>query len=71
MIDGTFFINLGSITYAYKAQRMLVEAGIKASIGKSTSKSGRMGCSYGINVQSSNRDTVFRMLAQNSIKYYV
>lgn len=70
MINGTLLINVGSITYAYKAQKLLLDSGIPSTIGKSTAKGGGMGCSYGLNVKADCKNEVMRLLSQHNIKYF-
>ncbi|MBR6633925.1 MAG: DUF3343 domain-containing protein [Clostridia bacterium] len=62
----TYFINLGSITFAHKAQKLLEKNGISATVGKLPSSYD--GCSYGIYVKDRKKDEVTLMLRASSIK---
>ena len=55
------FAELGSVTYAMKAQKALAVAAIPSTVVKSESSSSRRGCVYGIRfscLQESNVRTV-------------
>ncbi len=64
--NNTSFINLGSITYAHKAQKFLEERGFSAAVGKVPSAS--YGCSYGIYVKSRKKDEATLLLRASSFK---
>lgn len=64
--DG-FFINLGSVTMAHKAKKILTEHSIKSDVGKkSLSSSG--GCTFGIYVRERKREEVIGLLRAYSVK---
>lgn len=61
-----YFIDLGSVTHAHKAQRLLEQNGISASVGKKTSP--QRGCSYGVYVKGRKKEEVTLLLRASSIK---
>ncbi|MBE6651144.1 MAG: DUF3343 domain-containing protein [Ruminococcaceae bacterium] len=63
--DG-FFIELGSITQAHKAQKILEKNGISSNVGKLPSQS--RGCSYGIYVSGRKKEEVALLLRASSVK---
>lgn len=62
---GGFFIELGSITNAHKAQRVLEQNGISSEVIKVPSSS--RGCSYGIRGRGKKEEAVL-FLKASSIK---
>lgn len=63
--DG-FFIELGSITQAHKAQKVLEKNGITSNVGKLPSQS--VGCSYGVYVSDRKKEEVTLLLRASSVK---
>ena len=63
--DG-FFIELGSITQAHKAQKVLEKNGITSNVGKLPSQS--EGCSYGVYVSDRKKEEVTLLLRASSVK---
>lgn len=62
----SFFINLGSITIAHKAQKLLEQNGIKSKVDKKPSA--ERGCSYGVYVKGKKKEEVTLLLRASSIK---
>ena len=63
-----YFINLGTVTYAHKAQKILEANSIKSVVGKISDTSGNRGCSYGVYVKSQKKDEATLLLRASSIK---
>lgn len=62
----SYFLNLGSVTLAHKAQKLLENNGISATVGKVPSRD--KGCSYGIHVKGRKKEDVILLLRASSIK---
>lgn len=60
------FLNLGSVTQAHKAQKLLEENGISATVGKVPSRD--RGCSYGVHVKGRKKEEVILLLRASSFK---
>ena len=60
------FLNLGSVTFAHKAQKLLEQNGISATVGKVPS--GDRGCSYGVHVKGRRKEDVILLLRASSFK---
>ena len=63
-----FFLDLGTITYAQKAKRLLDSNGIDSTVGKSVSKNMGEGCSYGVFVKGRKKEEVILMLRSQGYK---
>ena len=63
-----YFINLGTVTYAHKAQKILEENSIKSVVGKISDTISNRGCSYGVYVKSQKKDEATLLLRASSIK---
>ena len=61
------FAELGSVTYAMKAQRALAEAAIPSTVVKAESSSSRRGCVYGIRFSCLQENNVRTVLANARI----
>lgn len=61
--DRDCYAELGSMTYAMKAQKALAAAAIPATIIKSESSSSRHGCTYGIRFSCQQENNVRTVLA--------
>ncbi len=57
------FAELGSVTYAMKAQKALSAAAIPSTVVKSESSSSRRGCTYGIRFSCLQENNVRMVLA--------
>ncbi len=64
--QNSYFLELGSITQAHKAQKLLQEKGIVSTVGKKPSSS--RGCSYGIHVKGRKKEEVTLLLRASSVK---
>lgn len=64
--DDSFFINLGSLTLAHKAQKILSENSINATVGK-TSRASSGGCSWGLYIKGRKKEEVTMLLRAYSI----
>lgn len=62
----SFFLDLGSMTQAHKAQKLLEERGISSKVGKM--QSGIGGCSYGLYVKNKRKEEVTLLLRASSVK---
>lgn len=67
--DG-FYIDLGTITYAQKAKRLLDDNGIASTVGKGVGRSMGEGCSYGVFVRGRNKEEVLLLLRSSGYKIY-
>ena len=56
---------IGSITYASKAQKLLIDNAIPASIGK---VSGKSGCAYGVYFSCAHMGNVQTLFQKNGIR---
>ena len=56
---------IGSVTYATKAQRLLLENAIPASIGK---VSGKSGCAYGVYYPCAHQTNVQSLFQKNGVR---
>ncbi|MBQ5801145.1 MAG: hypothetical protein IIW20_04585 [Clostridia bacterium] len=65
--DDGFFINLGTLTIAHKAEKFLKENKIKTTVGKKALLSSD-GCSWGVFVSGSRKDEVITLLRTASFK---
>ena len=61
-------IVLSSVTYAIKAQKLLLYKGIRSELNKSSTVKAVRGCGYGIKVKSEQIDEATAVLAANGIK---
>lgn len=61
--NGNCFAELGSVTYAMKAQKALAAAAIPSTVIKSESSSSRRGCTYGIQFSCRQEKNVQTVLA--------
>lgn len=57
------FVELGSVTYAMKAQNALSAAAIPSTVMKSESSSSRRGCTYGLRFSCLQENNVRTVLA--------
>ncbi|MBQ7897002.1 MAG: hypothetical protein IJ323_01120 [Clostridia bacterium] len=64
--DDSFFINLGSLTLAHKAQKILAENSVSATVGKSA-RAASGGCSWGLYVKGRKKEEVTLLLRAYSI----
>ncbi len=66
------FADLGSVTYAMKAQRILSNAAIPSSVIKSDTSSRHRGCTYGIRFSCQQKNNVRTVLeaARISVKQW-
>lgn len=64
-------LNIGSMTRAIKAKRILNREGIGISIIKLESKLYTSGCGYGIVFSEADEYTAIRILKENKIPYSV
>ena len=62
----SYFLNLGTVTFAHKAKKLLEDNGISATVGKIPS--GESGCSYGVYVKGRSKDDVILLLRSHSLK---
>jgi hypothetical protein len=60
-------ITLNSLTYAIKAQRKLQENYIYTDVVKLDSRNSRRGCSYGIEINCNDQDTIRDILNRSRI----
>ncbi|MBQ4100253.1 MAG: DUF3343 domain-containing protein [Oscillospiraceae bacterium] len=51
-------VNIKSITYAHKAQKLLLAKGITSNIKKATSSEGTQGCGYSLYINTDNKNVV-------------
>ena len=58
---------IGSVTYAMKAQRALAQAAIPSAVIKSEKSSGRRGCTYGVAFSCSQENNARAVLASARI----
>lgn len=65
----TCLITLKSQTYSMKAQKILYENGISASVTKLDGEYAKKGCAYGIKFDCRNRIIVKRLLQDKNIQY--
>ena len=65
-VEDSFFINLGTVTMAHKAKKILSEYSVSATVGKRTSSAG--GCSFGVFVKERKRDEAVALLRAYSVK---
>ena len=65
--EDSFFINLGTVTMAHKAKKILTEHSVKATVGK-TAMSSAGGCSFGVFVKERKREEVIALLRAYSVK---
>ena len=64
--DDSFFINLGSLTLAHKAQKILADNAVNATVGK-TARASLEGCSWGLYVKGRKKEEVTLLLRAYSI----
>ena len=64
---GSCTAELGSMTQAMKAQRILAEAAIPTTVHKMEASSSRRGCSYGIRYVCSQEKNIRTVLSQAHI----
>ena len=62
-------IALSSVTYAMKAERLLSDAGIAASIIKLEAGQTRSGCAYGISLSCGHASAAVQHLSKHGIPY--
>ena len=62
----SFFINLGSMTKAIKAEKILKNHEIECTVGK-RADTGSDGCSWGVFVKDACRQTVINVLRTNAV----
>ena len=65
--EDSFFINLGTVTMAHKAKKILEEQRIESTVGKIAAASAG-GCSFGVFVKKRKREEVIALLRAYSIK---
>lgn len=65
--DG-FFLDLGTITYAQKAKRLLDDNKIVSTVGKGVGRSMGDGCSYGVFVKGKSKEEVILILRSAGYK---
>lgn len=65
--EDSFFINLGTVTMAHKAKKILTEHSVPSTVGKRAMTSAG-GCSFGIFVKKRKREEVITLLRAYSIK---
>ena len=64
--NDSYFLNLGSVTQAHKAQKYLEQKGVSATVGKVPSR--ERGCSYGIHVKGRKKEDILLLLRASSFK---
>ena len=64
--DDGFFINIGSLALSHKAQKILDDNSIAATVGKRSSPL-QGGCSWGVYVKSASKEQVTLLLRAYSI----
>ena len=62
-------LTVGSVTYAIKARRLLLHAGIRAKVVKTVSDGTGSGCTHGIVIPSSRFFDAVVILKENGIDY--
>ena len=65
--EDSFFINLGTVTMAHKAKKILTEHSVPSTVGKRALTSAG-GCSFGIFVKERKREEVIALLRAYSVK---
>lgn len=65
--EDSFFINLGTVTMAHKAKKILTDHSVPATVGKKALTSAG-GCSFGVFVKERKREEVIAILRAYSIK---
>ena len=65
--DETSFINLGSLSSAHKAEKILKENSIHTKVGKKALSISN-GCSWGVFVKSRKKDEAVALLRAYSVK---
>ena len=65
---GYTVIVLSSVTYALKAQRILMTQGISSLIEKLTSTQSKRGCGYGVRVADANLESALTVLKKERIR---
>ena len=68
MANESFYINLGTMTQALKAEKILIGQNLKVTVGKSSRSGSQGGCSWGVWVKGVERERVINILRVNSIK---
>ena len=62
-----FFINLGTMTYALRAEGILKEKGIECAVGKNSGYRSQSGCTWGVFVKGAVRESVVNLLRVNHL----
>lgn len=65
---GKTTINLTSITYAMKAQRLLEQVGIFTTIGRTRKNKEGLGCGYSLFIKSSDLNRTLDILSNYNIR---
>lgn len=65
---GKVTINLTSVTYATKAQRILERMGIFATIGKTRRNKEGLGCGYSLFINASDLNRALQILDTSNIR---
>ncbi len=65
--EDTFFVNLGSLSTAHKAEKILKENAVHTKVGKKA-LSNSSGCSWGVFVKFTKKDEALSLLRAYSIK---
>ena len=64
----TIYIQVGSITYAMKANKLLYKNGIKNTVIRNTDFRKSLGCGYSIELKENNLQKAIQILRNNGIK---
>lgn len=64
--DDGFFVNIGSLALSHKAQKILADNSISATVGKRSAVA-QGGCSWGVFVKSAKKEQVTLLLRAYSI----
>ena len=67
MKSESFFINLGTMTYALRAEGILKDKGIECRAGKNPEFKNERGCMWGVFVKGAVRESVVNLLRINHL----
>ena len=69
-LRGTVLI-VGSVTYAFKARKLLLRAGIEAKLIKVSSTESGTGCNHAIEISLDDFYSAVAILRENAVEYSV
>lgn len=64
-----YVYQIGSVTHAMRAQRLLGESGINSKVVKTSDHKNNKGCSYGIEFDAGMRRYADKILSDNNIRF--